>query len=446
MFFRRPNSHAVSKGTHTGGIGASTLVTAVHPEGVEQGTVVSGENLQTLLVIKGKATTDKADELLSIFSLVLTEARLDSKDKIIEILKEKRSRLESSIQSAGHSAANARLKARYRVGGYIDEITGGLTYLVSIFIPLTCCRNCLFSFPHTPLWQDTVKSLLDEAENDWPSLLSKLQKLRSTLLDPKTCRSGMTLDITGDKNVLDSVQPSVEKFLGGLPGSSESQENTDFYNEIHPWVEAAKPKMEALAAAGDEGFIVPTQVSYVGKAGLLYAEGETIPGSAAVVARFLRTGYLWDRVRVMGGAYGGFCVFSPFSGMISFLSYRDPNLEKTIDVYDEAADALIAAAKAMENDPDMLETAIIGTIGDMDGALSSEQKGSTSFQRWLINESKEYRQKFRDEVLGTKPSDFLDFALRLKEMKDSSVAVVSSKGAFETAAKAGKVMKLTEVL
>ena len=195
----------------------------------------------------------------------------------------------------------------------------------------------------------------------------------------------------------------------------------------------------------DEGFIVPTQVSYVGKSGLLYEKGERIPGSAAVVARFLRTGYLWDHVRVMGGAYGGFCTFSPFSGMISFLSYRDPNLHKTIDVYDAAADALMEAADALEQDPNALATAIIGTIGDMDGALSPDQKGFTAFQRWLINESPEYRQKYRDEVLNTKSEDFRDFARRLKNIKDPSIAVVSSKSAFEAAAKAGKEMKLKEV-
>jgi hypothetical protein len=121
-------------------------------------------------------------------------------------------------------------------------------------------------------------------------------------------------------------------------------------------------------------------------------------------------------------------------------------LDKTIDVYDAAAEALEAAADAMENDPELLATAIIGTICDMDGALSPDAKGFTAFQRWLINESAEYRQKYRDEVLNTKPSDFRDFAKRLRKMKSPSVAVVSSKSAFESAAKAGKVMELKEIM
>lgn len=76
------------------------------------------------------------------------------------------------------------------------------------------------------------------------------------------------------------------------------------------------------------------QVNYVVKGGPLYQPGEIVPGQASVVARFLRTGYLWDTVRVMGGAYGGMTKFNPTSGLFSCLSYRDPNLGKTIDNYD----------------------------------------------------------------------------------------------------------------
>ena len=128
------------------------------------------------------------------------------------------------------------------------------------------------------------------------------------------------------------------------------------------------------------------------------------------------------------------------------MSYRDPNLSKTLDVYDAAADALMAAADELEKDSQALATAIIGTIGDMDGALSPDQKGWTAFSNWITGQSKEDRQRFRDEVLNTKASDFRDFAHRLRNMKNPSVAVVSSKAAFEAALKEGKVLTLTEVL
>lgn len=406
-------------GTNTGGISVGLLTTAVHPEGEEK-KVGKGEQMCTKLYFQGKATSDKTDDLLSLMKLMMTDARLDSQTKVVEMLRETRSRMESGIQSSGHSAANNRMKARYRVAGYVDEITSGITYL------------------------NTVKDLLKQAEDDWPTLLARLENIRNTLLQSESVRSGMFLDITGDAKVLETVQPTVESFLKDLPGNANGSPMFNYKKEVHPWVPEARKRMAEMVPVKDEGFVVPTQVSYVGKAGLLFDEGEEIPGSAEVVSRYLRTGYLWDYVRVMGGAYGGFCTFSTFSGFFSFLSYRDPNLDKTIDVYDGAADALFKAADLLENDPEALATAIIGTIGDKDSAMSADQKGFAALQRWLVNESAELRQKQRDAILDTKASDFRDFAERLKAIKSPSVAVISSKAAFESAAEAGKVMDLKD--
>jgi Zn-dependent M16 (insulinase) family peptidase len=410
-------------GTHTGGVSASLMKTSVTPDSVPSYAIYEGNNMITKLSIRGKATSEKTGELFSIFKLILTEAKIDSKKKVIEMLKETKSRIESSIQGSGHSYANNRIKARYSVGGFLDEKMGGITYL------------------------STVNELIKEAENDWDSVLKRLENIRSAILNNSTCRSGMILDITGDKAVMDAIKPSVDEFLKSLPGNPKGEKLQDFYNTEHPWAVKAKEEMATMAPLTDEGFVVPTQVSYVGKGGLLFEQGEKAHGSTAVVSRYLRTGYLWDHVRVIGGAYGGFCTFNPMGGdgVFTFLSYRDPNLDKTIDVYDATADALLKAAEELEDDPEALATAIIGAVGDLDGALSPDQKGNKSFNRWLIRQTPEERQQFRDEILNTKASDFKDFAMRLKNMKKSSVAVVSSKAAFESAAKAGKVMELKQV-
>eukprot|EP00956_Cyclotella_meneghiniana_P003774 scaffold4568_cov74-Cyclotella_meneghiniana.AAC.17 len=360
--------------------------------------------------------------MFSIFDLVLRDAKFDSKAKIIEMLKESKSRKESGVQGSGHSTASSRIRSRYSPLGYISEIMGGLSSL------------------------DTVKTLIDQAENDFPSLLARLEKMRSTILTESRCRDGMILDITADKAVFEKIQPSVEKFIQKLPGDSSGEKLQDFYSVPHPWAKQAKSEMATNAPLADEGFVVPTQVSYVGKGGRLYDIGEEVSGSTAVIQKFLGTGYLWDNVRVIGGAYGGFCQFQPRDGIFTFLSYRDPNLAGTLDVYDAASDALMASAKDMENNPEALATAIIGAIGDMDGALSPDQKGATAFRRWLVRETPERRQKYRDQVLNTKPEDFRDFAERLKALKDPSAAVVSSKAAFEDASKAGKSFTLKDVM
>lgn len=409
-------------GTHTGGISVSVLNTPVKEDGLDNAIITDCDKMVTKLVIKGKSTSDKTDELFSLFQLILTEARLDSQSKVVEMLKETKARIESNIQGSGHSYALSRMRARYTAAGYIDEKMGGISYLSS------------------------VTELLEQAQEDWPTLLARLQKIRSSILENAAARNGMFVDITGDKAVLDKIQPTVDNLLSNLPGDAKSDATfPDFYKNDHPWIVAAKAEMGDAAPMTDEGFVVPTQVSYVGKGGRLYDNGEPLSGAATVVARFLRTGYLWDYVRVMGGAYGGMCLLAQGSGFFGFLSYRDPNLAKTLDVYDNAADALDAAADELEKDKEALATAIIGTVGDMDGAMSPDQKGWSAFTRYLLQETPEERQKFRDEVLNTKPADFRDFAKRLRAMKNPSVAVVSSKAAFEAAAKEGKELTLTEV-
>merc|ERR1711957_550877 len=269
---------------------------------------------------------------------------------------------------------------------------------------------------------------------------------RSIILNESFCRDGMLLDITGDKAVLEKVQPSIDSLLKELPGQSDGDKLPDFYNEEHPWVSPIKKLMSELVPITDEGFVVSTQVSYVGKSGLLYDEGEQASGASQVVSKFLRTGYLWDNVRVMGGAYGGFCTFSPFSGFFSYLSYRDPNLSKTLDIYDAAGDAVIAAGEQMRNDPDILSQTIIGTVGEMDGSLSPDQKGFASLQRWLVNESPSSRQEFRNQILDTKPEDFAAFGERLKKIKEPSIAVVSSQAAFKSAEEDGKKFNLKTIM
>lgn len=408
-------------GMHTGGIDISTFIRSVRPNGVAEGQVHDGTHMITKILFKGKATAEKTGELFQIMQLLLKDAKLDSQRKVIEMLKESKAALEARIQGSGHSFANTRIKSRYRFSSYIDEMMSGITYL------------------------ETINTLISDAENNWTSLLDRLTRMRNTILNESKCRDGMFLDITAEKRVLDAIQPSVSTFISSLPGRANVERFIDFYDTKHPWVSQSKIHQESAVAIEDEGFIVPTQVSYVGKGGELYAVGEKISGSAAVVSRFLRTGYLWDFVRVIGGAYGGFCTFGG-DGLFTFLSYRDPNLSKTLDVYDNAAKSLMESVSALDNDSQMLETSIIGAVGDMDGAFSADQKGFMALNRWLARESPQQRQKYRDELLDTKVSDFADFANRLKTLKNASTAVVSSASAFDSAQEDGKTFKLKQVL
>jgi len=159
----------------------------------------------------------------------------------------------------------------------------------------------------------------------------------------------------------------------------------------------------------------------VGKAGNLYEDaGYELSGSSYVIDKYLGTTWLWDRVRVVGGAYGGFCSFDPQSGLFSYLSYRDPNLLPTLEAYDGAPGFL----RSLELDSDALTKAIIGTIGDVDAYQLPDAKGYAAMSRYLLGVTDDERQQRRDEILGTTQKDFRRFAETLEVLRGDGAARV----------------------
>ena len=140
-------------------------------------------------------------------------------------------------------------------------------------------------------------------------------------------------------------------------------------------------------------------MNYVAKGGSLYKPGETTSGADSVVRRFLSLDYLWNQVRVQGGAYGSSASSNPISGSFVFSSYRDPNLKKTLDTYDGAATYL----KDLKVDDAELTKAIVAAIGDLDSPLNPDQKGMASLRHYLQGTTLEQRKKWRSQVLEASP-------------------------------------------
>jgi Zn-dependent M16 (insulinase) family peptidase len=177
--------------------------------------------------------------------------------------------------------------------------------------------------------------------------------------------------------------------------------------------------------------IIPAQVNYVGKGANLYELGYRLHGSVYVISRYIRTGWLWDQVRVQGGAYGAFSIFNHLSGTFTFVSYRDPNFTKTIEVFDETVKFLRSGNLTAEE----ITKGIIGTIGDIDRHLLPDAKGYTSMVRYLTNDTEEIRQVLREEVLNTSPVDLESFTNALDAVKENGlVKVIGSASAIESAA------------
>jgi Zn-dependent M16 (insulinase) family peptidase len=170
----------------------------------------------------------------------------------------------------------------------------------------------------------------------------------------------------------------------------------------------------------------------VGKGANLYRLGYRFHGSAHVICRFLRNSWLWDRVRVQGGAYGAFCLFDRLSGTVTFVSYRDPNILKTIEVFDQSAGFL----KGLELGRDELTKGIIGSIGDMDAYQLPDARGFTSMARMIAGETDDDLQRIREEILGTKAEDFKTFADVLDHVRNNGlIKVLGSQEAMQEVVK-----------
>ncbi|HLE90396.1 MAG TPA: peptidase M16, partial [Anaerolineales bacterium] len=350
------------------------------------------------LFLRGKATVQQSAELLNILKDVLLTAKFDNRERLKQIVLEERAGMESALVPQGHVYVNQRLRSQFSESGWAKEQMSGISYLLAL--------------------RDLEKAM----DKKWASVLEKLEAMRAALVNRKTLLGNVTVD-SANWNIF---KPQFEAFLSSLP--SRDTKLSAF--NIQP-------------AQIKEGLTIPAQVNYVGKGANLYDLGYEYDGSAEVVVGYLRMAYLWEKIRVQGGAYGAFSVFDDASGVFTYLSYRDPNVAATIENYDKAA-AFLKGLDASRLSDNELTKAIIGAIGDMDAYQLPDAKGYTSMLRYLTNRTDALRQKTREEVLSTNGEDFIAFGEVLeKAAQSNAVTVLGSQNALESA---NIDLKMTKVL
>ncbi len=370
-------------GRDTGGIRPSALTSAVRPPRFSRG---EPERSAAWLFLRSKAVASQSAALLDILKDILLGARLDNRERFKQIVLEEKAGMEAGLVPGGHQVVNRRLRARFSEADWISEQLSGLEQLFFL------------------------RELAEALEKDWPAVLEKLEKVQQLLLNRKTMIANVTLDDANWKN----FSPQLAAFIETLPAYQPAQ--SVFIRE------------SVIKSA--EGLTIPAQVNYVAKGADLYKLGYKLHGSVQVINKFLGTTWLWEKIRVQGGAYGGFSVFDMHSGTYTFLSYRDPNLLASLDNYDATAGFL----RTLELSDAELGKSIIGTIGDLDAYLLPDAKGWTSMTRHLIGYTDEQRQQIRDEILGTTAQDFKSFGETLEAVaKHGEIVVLGSAEAIEKA-------------
>ena len=349
--------------------------------------VKDNERSSAWLFLRGKAMQARTGDLLDILSDILMTVRLDNRERFRQIVLEAKAGEEQKLVPAGHQIVNTRLRSHFSEADWAAEQMTGLSYLFFL------------------------RKLVRNVEEDWQGVHADLREIHRILLN----RKSMVVNVTLDENGWSHFHPQVSEFLEGLPASEAI---------IEEWIADEIP--------GFEGMTIPSQVNYVGKGVNLYKTGYKFHGSAHVICKFLRNSWLWDRVRVQGGAYGAFCLFDRLAGTLTLVSYRDPNILSTIEAFDESARFL----KELVLTDAELTKGIIGSIGDIDAHKLSDSKGYTSMVRQLSGESDEDRQQIREDILGTTSGDFKAFADVLGSIKSEGlVKILGSQNSIEEAIK-----------
>lgn len=337
------------------------------------------------LILRAKTTGEKAPETAEIITEILTSAKLDSKERLTRIVSEARARAEQRLVPSGHQVVATRLRASTHAAHAMEEIMSGLTNL------------------------DFLRALEQRLEDDFRNVAKDLERMRSLLIS----KGGVIANATMDADLFAAVEAEIATIISALPE-----------------VDAAPVARAPLDLPAAEGLAIPAQVNYVGKGVSLAEHGITLGGAALVVNKLIRTGYLWEKVRVQGGAYGAFCLMDRLAGALAMVSYRDPNVAATVKAFDAAADYL----DKVDVTGGELEKSIIGAIGEIDSYQLPDAKGFTALTRHLTDQDDAYLQLVRDETLAATEADFRAVAEAIRvNAKHGKVCVLGDSLAMENA-------------
>ena len=361
---------------YTGGISTGT---ASHPDIKDRNNFVFKFEVKLKVLEKNLG---KALELMQ--QMLLTSDFTDTK-RIGELVAQIKARLQANLSSSGHLVAAMRSMSSFsRYALYQDELKG-IAFYRSI------CR--------------IEKELSESPERVSDKLAAIAKKLFA--------RNRMLISFTGNNEAYGNAKPSLEKVIAGFNKMSTIGKQA----EVH--FNTAK-----------EAFVDASQIQYVAKTGDFVCEGYEYTGALRLLRIILSYDYLWINVRVKGGAYGCMNTFLR-SGESYFVSYRDPNLSDTLDVYDRIPEYI----KSFSPDERDMTKYIIGTFSALDTPMNPEAKGSRSLSAYLEGITYEQIQKERDEILNAQPEDIRRLADLVEAvLKKDSVCVIGNENMIKESA------------
>ncbi len=344
--------------------------------GLSAGTTADGLRTWQKMIFRVKALHRNIHEAVKLIIELLSKADFSDRDRLRDIISEGKNQMIAAVVPGGHVFARRTASAGLSSVSHREEQWNGLKQLHFL--------------------TRSVDTFNNESNNLYDNLVSLKERVFT--------KQRLTINLTGDAEGLIKMKSSLSEFIGNLKEGNEIGEPSEV--ALHPI---------------NFGIAIPAQVCYVAQ--VFKAPNYLTEEAPAllVISHELSSGFLYNRIRVQGGAYGGFSAYDSLDGEFSFLSYRDPNLEETLKVYQEGVEHICSKLVAK----DELRKAIISTIATLDRPLGPGSKGYAAMIREFCDLTDDRRRQFREKILEVTPGLIQKVALNsLKPNIESSVIAV----------------------
>ncbi|MDP8238008.1 MAG: insulinase family protein [Candidatus Hatepunaea meridiana] len=354
---------------HTGGITAS-------PDIISEKD--NDDKFYPKLRIRSKVFCGKLPKLFELLMEIICCSNLKQSNRLREIIQELRSKYEDDIGFSADRYAALRVKSYFsKFYNFLDQVEG-----ISFFKFLV-----------------DIDDNFKEKESE---IISNLISISNSILN----KNNLLVSITSHEKDDPEFKRSVDDYLRELPFEIQGKEHY---------------KLEALNS--NEGIIFPSRVQYVARSYSYTKAGFEYSGSMNVLKRIISFNFLHQRIREQGGAYGVYPIFKR-NGTICFVTYRDPHLKKTLNVFDKIA-GFIDKFNASQRE---MTKFIIGAIGEIDRPLRANEKGARAAENYISHLTQGDIQKTRDEILSTTLKDIRNYAAMLNELaKQNYLTVIGNE-------------------
>lgn len=328
--------------------------------------------------LKVKTLYENLPKAFDLTAEILTESAYTDGKRLLELVAENRSDKQAQMMSAGHTLAAGQALSYLSTQAFLMDQVNGLAFY------------------------RLLEGLEKDFEGKKEELCKNMERLVRLIFRPEN----LTVDYTAEREGLAGVEPLIEALKKRLYQDAVESRPYD-----------PKPVKK------NEGLMSSAQIQYVCRAGNYAKKGLPYTGALRALKVIMSYEYLWTQVRVKGGAYGCMCQFGK-TGESYFVSYRDPNLEKTLEVYENAADFV----EAFEADERTMTQYIIGAVSALDMPLTPAAKGAYSLAGYMTGLTFEKVQQERDELLAADAGTIRKLAAYIRAfMEDGCLCVVGNE-------------------